>query len=284
MKLEKFTHIGEKSPKTPPIMCEDRLFSGKNMIAVIDGATSTTGIKINGLTDGAYIAEYFVRRLNDFTDNESTAKDILSQINREFGQHLKNDHPTVHALGKNGPTASAVLVKFTNDNFYTFAQVGDCMLIEENDGQYSELTKDNRHDDDQMYIQKAWKMAKEQNKSILEIRQSQEIIQDIINHRLQSNVTTGCFNGDPCMDTFITHGKRPIEKSLNLTLMSDGMAHPEFPVNQSYIQASKLMLINDIDDYYKTMKKIYDTDIDFKNLKYSRFKHIDDASAIIARL
>lgn len=38
MKLEKFTKIGKKYPNVAPKMCEDRIFTSKSMMAVIDNA------------------------------------------------------------------------------------------------------------------------------------------------------------------------------------------------------------------------------------------------------
>ncbi len=283
MKFEEFTHIGEKSPGKTTLMCEDRLFCHENLFAVIDGATSTTGTLIEKLTDGAYIAEFFKKSLNNYVNSQLDAHDIMVEINKKFGEHLKTQHPEIHALEKNGPTASGVIVKIHSDNTYSFAQVGDCMLVESQTGKLNELTIDSRYVDDHDYLHIAQKISKQKGLGILEVREYPEVINAIVAHRLKSNVEKGVLNGDLAMDNFICHDRRPLKNVSELILMSDGMAHPEYELKDTYIEAAKHMLEKSIYHYYKTLKAILDADCDWKNLKYLRGKHIDDCTAVIAK-
>ncbi len=287
MKIEKFTHIGYKEPKKEVLMCEDRILENldERIYGVIDGATSSTGIQIEGLTDGAYIAEFFKNKVSEGGFNTYTAEAILSEINEGFGVHLEENHPDVHKLGKQGPCASGVLLKTHKNGTFSYAQIGDCMLVElTHEGGFIELTDDTRFEDDHIYLNKAAELSKATGKSILEVRSNPEVISAIQAHREMSNVSKGVITGEPEMDAFIVSGVRDLDNAKALIMMSDGMAHPEFDKEQTYIQAAQYMMEHGIEAYYKKLQEIYNADTDWHNLKHIRCKHMDDATAMIIHL
>lgn len=286
-KIEQFSHIGYKQLGTQVAMNEDRVIAHEEerVYAVIDGATSTTGVEIDGLTDGAYIAEFFKKEIMKGGFVTMTAQAILSEINEKFGQHLEDDHPEVAKLGKLGPSASGIVVKVHRNGTFSFAQIGDCMLVEvTQENGFIELTEDTRFDDDLTYLNKALELSKKEDKTTFEVKNNDIIKQAINAHRMMSNVKKGVITGEAEVDNFITAGVRDLENAKALILMSDGMAHPDFGKEETYIQAAKHMYKNSIENYYQHIKSLFDGDKDGKNLKYLRCKHMDDASAMVIHL
>lgn len=285
-KIEQFTHIGFKEPQKEVLMCEDRLVLNpqENVYAVIDGATSVSDVRINGLTDGAYIAEFFKNAIEQGAWNTYSAHAILAEVNESFGRHLENEYPDIHKLGKQGPCGSGVVVKIHKNGTFSYAQIGDCMLIKQTqeDG-FIELTEDTRYEDDMLYLNKAKALSESSGKSILDVRHNPDIIQAIRDHRTHSNVTKGVITGEPEMANFIVSGIRNLDGTQALVMMSDGMAHPDFDKEQTYLQAAKYMLEHSVEAYYRKLQEIFSSDVDWHNLTYLRCKHMDDATGMIIR-
>lgn len=268
-------------------MCEDRLLENKEerIYGIIDGATSITGIQINGLTDGAYIADFFQQKINEGGFNTYTSEAILSEVNEKFGTHIEEDYPEIHKLGKQGPCASGVILKTHKNGTFSYAQIGDCMLIElTQEGKFIELTQDTRYEDDHIYLNKAAELSKKSGKSILEVRANPDIISAIQDHRDMSNVSKGVITGEVAMNKFIVEGIRNLNNAKALIMMSDGMAHPEFGKEETYIQAAKFMVEHGIEAYYKKLYEIFNADTNWHNLKHIRCKHMDDATAMVIHL
>lgn len=265
-------------------MCEDRLVINEKeqIYGVIDGATSVSGVQINNLTDGAYIAEFFKKSIEEGAWNTYSAHAILAEINEKFGQHLEAEYPEIHKLGKQGPCASGVIVKIHKNHTFSYAQIGDCMLIKQNneDG-FVELTEDTRYEGDLNYLNKAKVLSESTGKSILDVRSKPEIIEAIREHRRLSNVTKGVITGEIEMEPFIVSGMRDLDDTKTLVMMSDGMAHPEFGKNETYIEAAKYMLEHGVSGYYNKLDSIFNADVDWHKLKYLRCKHMDDATGLI---
>ena len=282
--IETFSHIGYKTPHHEVKMCEDRLIINKSqqIYGVFDGATSASHVEINGLTDGAYIAAFFKEQIEQGDFTNQTAAEILAQTNQAFGEHLASQHPKVHQLGKNGPSGSVVLVKLQGDGIATYAQVGDCMLIEQTtQNHWHEWTVDSRYDDDLKYLKIAEQLAQKRGCGILDVRQEPEVMAAIKAHRAMSNVQKGVATGELAMNDFIHQGRIDLQNTQSLIMMSDGMADPDYDLKNTYIEAAKYMKMHSIEGYYNNLRDRFEQDIDWHKLKYIRGKHIDDASAMI---
>ena len=81
LSVETFTHVGFQAPRITKAWSEDRLVVSPNGrdFAVIDGATSASGIMMNGLTDGAYIAQFVSDYLVSIYD-DAKKNDILIEV------------------------------------------------------------------------------------------------------------------------------------------------------------------------------------------------------------
>lgn len=280
--VEGFSRQGFTKPNQPNKGNEDRIVITERVFAVIDGATAMVPHKLDGLTAAAYIARYIGRELASATaDDCVTAADLLLSINASFATHLAQHYPHVAAEGKYGPSAAAVVVKLHDDGTYTYAQVADCFLLEEKARRVALLTPDQLDALDTTSLQDA-------KRRLLEGVSPEHILQDpevralLKANRLQNNVVFGVVNGEPDMAKHLCHGRRSLDGVTALVLMSDGMCQPDVPVRaSSAIVSAASMLDQGLSPHYRYLKVLYDTDPGF--LLFLRFKHMDDASAILLR-
>ena len=279
LSVETFTHSGYASPGVVRAANEDRVFGHQQShdFAVIDGATSITGTMINNLTDGAYIAQYMSDYLQGKANQSCEMHEAVLEANGAFGAHLQKDYPQIYALAKQGPAAGGCMMRLHDDGSYSYAQAGDCILLEKKKGQpWQQLTADSRWEDDSKYEILMQAMFK-QGASIAEVRADKIICKMIEEHRLKSNVTKPVLTGEQELADHICKGRRSLKDVEMLLLMSDGMAWPEGEKEQGFLAAAEKMQ-QGFSGYYQELKALYDADDQYQ--KYPRFKHIDDATAL----
>lgn len=277
--IDVFTHQGFKAKGELNHYNEDRFVTSGDLFAVIDGATSVVPHDMDGLNTSAYTAE-FVRTLFEAMagEEELTASDVLLETNSAFGEHLKEDWSEVAKEGKLGPSANLVLVKFAEDGTFTFAQVGDCILLIKRRGEWHQLTPDMRFKMDERSYQKALAELPE-GFDMTQFKDSPPMLKLNKEKRMLSNVKTGVFTGEPQMKKFIMEGEKGMDGVEAMALMCDGMAWPHDGEKQMYITAAQKMEEMGVKAYWQALKAEYDADPDFKS--FLRLKHMDDATAVL---
>lgn len=126
-------------------LCEDNLFVGENYIAVVDGATSCSHIKINKKCGGKFLSDKIVELLSVVDKNQHmSSRDLINYINNEIKKEYELNNIDTSDK-KNVPAASAVIY---NINLRELIFVGDCQaLVVFNDGTEREIKNDKKIDD-----------------------------------------------------------------------------------------------------------------------------------------
>lgn len=281
---EAFTAVGRKRRDQVNAINDDAIYAGQRLFAVIDGATSMVPHTLNGLSAAAYLSRYAVTWLtaadNDLTDTR-TARELMLALNADFATHLRENFPDVAAEGKYGPSAAAVIVRLHEDGTYTYAQVADCALVEMKDGNGTLLTPDQLTNLDDGTLAAAMQRVREGCKP-------EDVLQDpAVNARLRANrlfnnVRFGVINGEPEMAALVCHGRRMLAGVDKLVLISDGMqAEPGkgYSGDRRLCEGAMLAARWGALRAWERLCKVYDSDPHFTRMP--RFKHMDDASAVV---
>lgn len=266
---------------------EDRLVAAAPSFAVIDGATALNPGLMAGLTPAAYCAEWLRAWLVAEADSGAavsrSARDSLVQANREFGHHLQSDWPAfADWAGKTGPAAAVILVREQGNGQLSWAGAGDSYLL---------FAQEEKSD-----WRCAWEEAIEQldyhprtilTQKLREGLSPQDALRDpellslLRAERADHNVTNPVFNGEQAFDSFVYHGTLDAGVYPHLVLMSDGLAWPEAIGQAGYRTAAQQICLDGLPKYYQQLKETFDTDPGFT--LYPRFKHMDDATALVLK-
>jgi hypothetical protein len=270
---------------------EDRLVASSPTFAVIDGATALSPGLMEGLTPAAYCAEWLRAWLVAEADSgvaaSRSARDSLVEANREFGHHLQNDWPAfADWQGKTGPAAAVILVRETATEagvaVVSWAGAGDSYLVrataETND--WEVWPKDERVDNSLTALRALTEALK---KGLLpqDALRDPEILQLLREVRVNHNVTHPIFNGDLAFAELLHHGTlNPVDHP-SLVLLSDGLAWPGSGGQAGYGVAAAEIWAKGLSAYYSSLKAEFDADPGFT--LYPRFKHMDDATALVLK-
>ena len=286
LRFESFSLHGRKTPTEHTTMNEDALVIAHTLFAVIDGATDRSGTRIEQKTSGAFLADYLHRHLTHIAQEaiyaETEAVMLLCGLNRAFGEKLAEDHPNIAALGfYEGPAAAACLIKLHSDNSYSYAIASDCALVEI--GHHGEVfvapEVEKPYHIEKNRLDLALRLMKEQNISFEKALQTPEYQEAYRNFRKLLNHEWSVVNGDPSLENIVLHGRRPLEGVAALVLMTDGMFLPGSPEKKGAEMAARQMLEHGISAYANGLKTVYDADQTRE--KFRRFKHMDDATALL---
>lgn len=285
-RFESFSLHGRKTADTPTTMNEDSLVTAHKLFAVIDGATDHQGLKMEGKTSGAFLAEYLHRNLTHIAQEpdyaETEAAVLLAGLNRAFGEKLGLDYPELAQKGLiYGPAAAVCLVKLHDDQTYSYAIASDCALVEFglHGGVFVAPEHEKPHHIEQNRLDLAQALMNEHNLSLEEAIKTPEYQKAYKKFRELINKEWPVVNGDPQLENLILHGRRDLEDVAALVLMSDGMFLPGSSEKQGAEMAARQMLEHGISAYANGLKTLYDQDVPLE--KFFRFKHMDDASALL---
>ncbi|MBM3603100.1 MAG: hypothetical protein FJX22_04925 [Alphaproteobacteria bacterium] len=264
---------------------EDRVVVAAPSFAVIDGATALSPGLMAGLTPAAYCAEWLRAWLVAEADSgmaaNRSARDSLVEANREFGHHLQSDWPAFADWeGKTGPSAAAILVRGHDNGQLSWAGAGDSYLLFADKAlsewfcAWQEAIELLDYHPRNILIKKL-----EQGLSPQEALKDQELLRLLREERANHNVTHPVFNGEQAFDCCVYHGTLDPEIYPHLVLMSDGLAWPEAVGQAGYRAAAKEVYHSDLPAYYRQLKNTFDADPGFT--RYPRFKHMDDATALV---
>ena len=269
---------------------EDRLVVAAPSFAVIDGATALNPGLMAGLTPAAYCAEWLRAWLVAEADSGAaasrSARDSLVEANREFGHHLQSDWPAfADWAGKTGPAAAVILVREQGNGQLSWAGAGDSYLVRAT-AQADDWTvwpKDERGDS-QTALQ-ALIEALKAGLSTQDALRDPEILQLLRLERAKHNITHPIFNGEPAFADLIHHGTLNPADYPALVLLSDGLAWPGSPRGvggqAGYGVAAAEIWAKGLSAYYSALKAEFDTDPGFT--LYPRFKHMEDATALVLK-
>jgi hypothetical protein len=277
--IHTFSHQGFKAPDQPNNYCEDRLLIAGKTFAVIDGATAVIDVDMNGLNASAYTSQFLAEYLGKFDSEPLTAGDLLLQANTAFGEDLKTNWPEVHAQGKKGPCAAVILLRI-NGNQATWAQAHDSNLVgRKQDGTWElvskideEMTRWTKEECAlrQPYIEQGYDFAS--------VRSVPEVRAQSLAKRARINLDFSDFNGEPEFADHMASGSFNIQDYTDLVLFSDGMDWPEKEGAEALTVAAEKISELGGRAYHDLLQEMYAGDL--KGRKYSRLKHMDDATAL----
>ena len=288
-KLKRFESLslhGRKMPNMPTQMNEDHIVTAHNLFAVIDGATQRKGKNIGDLTTGAYLAEFLHRNLThiaqDPTYHDVEAAILLAGINRAFGEKMQKEYPELIEKGfAFGPAAAIAVVRLHEDGSYSYAHAGDCAILEFGiHGEVFQCPPEAKpYHLEGARADHLRQITQEQGITFDEAWELKEVQDKYDEYKHTLNVEWPVVTGDPRLENVMFVGRRPLENVGSLVLMTDGMFLPGADDLQGAEMAARQMLEHGISAYAMGLQKVYDSDPTRE--KYMRFKHQDDASALL---
>lgn len=173
-----------------------------------------------------------------------------------------------------GAFASCTLVQF-HENNYTYAQLGDCILLEKRNGQWTQITIDKIKPYDEIDINYIHQLLAPQGIGLKDKNSVAEAVDYMLEKRQEKlNKKYGVFNGAPEVAEFIDSGQRSLKGVEALCLVCDGFEHPV----KGFVKSAERIEEVGFKAYFKEIKSLYDADPDFTKLP--RFKHMDDSTGI----
>ncbi|MGG1674137.1 protein phosphatase 2C domain-containing protein [Neobacillus sp. NRS-1170] len=268
MKVESFLRAApHKSESEDSVLLNE----GLNVYGVFDGSTPLIPFKDENGKNGAYLAanifkDYFLRL---YRSNLSLVEGIVT-ANRMLREHMKKYKVNQEKYENLWSTCAAV-IKIEKDGRISYAQLGDCMIIAEyQNGMIKALTRDTVKDLNKRA--KVWR--EEQRKQGINIpgeEYFQDITKQLVFNRSLANKQYGytVANGKEDVIDFIQHGQENIREMKTLLMITDGLFHPNFSIEE-------------------TFKKIHMSGIDVYSLELEQFEkknHLrqDDKAGIIIR-
>ena len=274
---------------TPTSMNEDRFVAAHKTFAVIDGATDTTGNVLNGMTPGAFVADYVHRTLTNLAQDPAhagaEASLLMAGINRAFGDYIKQNHPERIENGFHlGPYAHAAFLRLHNDETFSYANAGDCFLvILYTDGTTRvcppEEKPDHLEKDRLAHFMTLYKKTPGSFQDIVKDPEAKEIYRKDL-EKLNRDISV--INGDPNMENLVSGGRESLEDVAAFVLMSDGMFMPGLPDPEGAHMAAKKMLEHGLSAYARSVEAMYDNDPERE--EFPRFKHRDDMTALVLNM
>ena len=287
VQLDIFSHQNYATSHVHGKPNEDAVVAAGPVYAVVDGATDRNGVTVGSMTGAAYTAHYLQTRLSNLaveaSHQETEASRLLAGLNRAYGKHLQDAHPAVHALGRQGPCAAAMVVKLHEDNTYSYAGVGDAFLVEIGTEGHWFVMPDQEKPGEKERIEHFHDLVQDQGLTFDEAWQDDEVNARYAAVRDRLNEDWPVFNGEPAMETLMWSGRRPLSGVRSLVLLTDGLLLPGAKTDiEGAIAAAMQIDSYGISAYYQSLKKLYHDDPE--RTKFPRFKMMDDASGILLRL
>jgi serine/threonine protein phosphatase PrpC len=223
-----------KSPRKSE--CEDAYFINEKLglYGVLDGVTPLHGYRDENGHNGAYIASRLFKEHFEQAEWLDKLENGIVEANRRLKQRMIDagiDLSVKHELW-----STCIVAVHIRDGFMHYAQLGDCMaLVKKKDGAVVVLTE-NRV---QGVSDRA--RAKRERDRALGLNVPDETYFDIPIHRMRYNRTLantpegyGVANGMDEAADYIQSGKVPLADVAFALLISDGMFHPEAPLETAF--------------------------------------------------
>jgi serine/threonine protein phosphatase PrpC len=241
MKVESFLCAApHKSVTEDSIVLNEKI----NVYGVFDGATPLMPFKDENGMNGAYIAsnifkDYFFRL---YRSNLSLVEGIMA-ANRMLSEHMEK-YKVNQEKYENLWSTCAAIIKIEKDGKMSYAQLGDCMIIAEyQNGTINALTRDTVKDIS--YRAKAWREElRKQGIKIPDEEYYQDRTQQLIFNRSLANKEYGysVANGKKEVFNFIQHGQVNISGIKTLLMITDGLFHPDYSIEETFKKINKIGL------------------------------------------
>ncbi|MEH7180504.1 protein phosphatase 2C domain-containing protein [Neobacillus vireti] len=228
-----------------------------NLYGVFDGATPLIPFKDENGRNGAYLASNLFKNyfLSLYKRNLSLVEGIVA-ANRMLKEYMEK-YKVNQEKYENLWSTCAAIIKIEEDGKISYAQLGDCMIIAEyQNGTIKALTRDTVKDIS--YRAKAWREEqRKQGVTIPDEEYFQESTQQLIFNRSLANKENGytVANGKKEVINFIQHGQVNISEIKTLLLITDGLFHPNFSIEETFkkIQAIGLQVYSmELEQYEKS--------------------------------
>lgn len=254
MKVESFLcATPNKSVSEDSIVLNEKI----NVYGVFDGATPLMPFKDENGMNGAYLAsnifkDYFLRH---YRSNLSLVEGIEA-ANRMLREHMAKYQVNQEKYEYLWSTCAA-LIKIEKDGMISYAQLGDCMIIAEyQNGMITALTRDTVKD----INSRAKVLREEQRKGGVKIPDEeyfQDTTQQLIFNRSLANKEYGytVANGKKEVLNFIQHGQVNINEIKTILMITDGLFHPKYSIEEIFkkIQTIGLHVYSyDLEHYEKS--------------------------------
>lgn len=219
-------------------VCEDSIVLNEkiNVYGVFDGVTPLMPFKDENGMNGAYLAsnifkDYFFRL---YRRTLSLVEGIMT-ANRMLREHMEK-YKVNQEKYENLWSTCAAIIKIEKDGKIAYAQLGDCMIIAEYQNRTIKvLTRDTVKGIS--YRAKAWR--EEQRKQGVKIPAEeyyQDRTQQLIYNRSLANKENGytVANGKEEVLKFIQHGQVDISEIKTLLLITDGLFHTNYSMEETF--------------------------------------------------
>lgn len=283
MESHAFSHAGKRTFEGDWVRNEDRCVVRDGLWAVIDGATALQPLTKNGMNTSEYTAQWLCDALNAFDlSDDATASEIIRRLERQFGQHLRSEWLAAYELAAFGPRCTVCVVRQHGGERLSWAQMSDSYLaIEFLDGGVEIWPRPLPYDETDAPAQDAIAAHVLAGMPISEAK-VQEDVQRLDNHnRVISQKRV--FDGHTVVSKEIAEGELRLGEIRKLLLATDGFVLPG--TAQSFDESAATTLQScDLEGVEATWCAIRDAYNDDRTAaKFPRFKHMDDATAVLLR-
>jgi hypothetical protein len=253
MRVESFFSAAPyKSVSEDSIVLNEKI----NVYGVFDGATPLMPFKDENGMNGAYLAsnifkDYF---LGLYRSNHSLVEGIMAanRMLRELMEKYKVNQEKYENLW----STCAAIIKIEEEGKISYAQLGDCMIIAEyQTGTVKALTRDTVKDIS--YRAKAYREElRKQGVNIPDEEYYHDRTHQLLFNRSLANMEHGytVANGKEEVLNFIQHGQVNTSEIKTLLLITDGLFHPKYSIEETFtkIQTSGLHAYsNELKQYEK---------------------------------
>ena len=259
--VDGFTHQGFTSVHQKNHYNEDRLFIGRSIFAVIDGATALIKMEKDGLNASAYTARFLAQFFMEHDHTERSAKELLLKANTDFKAHLKTEWPEVLDAGKLGPCAAVSVVKIHDKNTATISNIADCGIVtKDKKGTYSQVSEHyQRHAELDSDLAAAIFEKLDMGLSLSDAKKHNDIVTKLENNRSLSNVEYGNFTAEEDMQKFLKSKELNLKNIETITLFSDGYLWPDAESEQEgMLKAARLINLYGAYQAYQKIKAAKD--------------------------
>ncbi len=267
-----------------PTCNEDSIFSSENVLVVIDGATGLNGIH---LTNEGSDAAWLSRRLRDFlkselTNVDMTVPDILKRAAKQIKKEL--DEKGYYRFENAYPSAGIAVVR-QNNGFLECFSLGDVpVMVSDKSGNVRYICDEALSKRDEEVIEKMKKIHEQTNCTVAEARQRVSDI--LLKNRLEMNQVGAYYIFEPT-GAGIDHIKNdniPLKDISEISLMTDGYyaALSCFNIIKNREEFMRFLADGKAEEILSSLKALAFHDSNLN--QFPRFKIMDDASVIVARI
>jgi hypothetical protein len=224
----------------------------RHIYGVMDGVTPIADYKDENGHNGAYLASNTIKAHMERIDSHDSLVDEVIAANRELRQSMLRNG--IDIAKKHELWASCIAAAQVTPGGVRYAQLGDCMVVARyHDGRISVLTE-NRVKGVSARAKAKRERDRQNGKTVEDEAGFAELYRVMVYNRASMANTPegyGVANGTEEAVGHIQSGLVPIEGLTHLLLISDGMFHPELPLETTM----ELILSEGIERYVERVEE-----------------------------